>query len=329
MNNDILKIQNKLDEIANEIEAKDEGQASLNKFLAFSKNRVLIWYTNRGKSSLDIIVQSDTVAGCGKSLNTEFITIKETSSSDKTKCWLHITLINLSDITTFMNLILDLIEHSNEALTGKEGIALVVERFSMWKNMLKHKGEEKGVAKGILGELLTIKRLLEQGVDADDVINGWGGPESTQQDFIMNNFWVETKTVGTNPSIVTINSLGQLDNPNTQGYLYVINVKACDNEEALSVERLYDEISSCLKDKGKIDALILFKTKMQEFEYNRFCLPGAFKCEIVKEQVYNVESDFPRLRNDYQRVGIKSVHYDLLLSVIEKWIVEEGVKIWQ
>lgn len=330
MNNELQKVKEKLDNICKSFSKSEaDSEKAANKFLCFNKNRNLIWYTRQEQNSLDVIIQSDAPAGIGKSLNTEFIALKESVTPDKNNYLLHMTLINMENVTIFNELIFDLIDYSNEAQSGSDAISLVTERFSMWKNMLKHKGEEKGVAKGIIGELLTLIHLLDCGNDPDIVVSGWGGPENTLQDFILDRFWIETKTVGENPSVVSINALGQLDNSEMPGYLHVINAKASDGDKAVSVEKLYNEICAFLKENEKLEALLRFKNKMKEFEYDRFCMPGAYKCEIIKERVYDVRDDFPRLFNRYQMTGIKTVHYDLLLSVIEKWINKQGVRVWQ
>lgn len=328
MNNEKQEIRARFDIICDELAGK--GEAGKGKLLCYNHNRNLIWYIKHLPQALDIIVQSGSPCGIGKTLNTQFIVLRENVSQDKKNYWLHITLTNLEDINTFGELIMDLIDYSNDATSDADGVGLIVERFSMWKNMLKHKGEEREVVKGIIGELLTIKHLLVLGNDGDIVINGWGGPKKTQQDFILDRFWIETKTVGEDPSVVTINNIGQLDNKNTDGYLYVIKTKISDGDDGVWVGSLYDEICQILQKQGKNDALLTFKNKMSEFEYNRFCLPNtAYKYDIVNEDVYKVEEDFPRLLNEYQKPGIKSVHYDLVLSALGKWFDEKGVEAWK
>ena len=320
------KTKLKLETVKSEINEGSKFRDNSNRFLYINKNDSLSWYMNLGEAYFDIIVQSDGCLGIGKGLNTESIEISE-SSSDIKDYWLHITLKDLTQIDIFVDIILDIIEYSDEARDGKEGFSLIVDRFLMWKNMMKHKGENKSVAKGIIGELITIIRLLDQGLSSEEIINGWGGPENVQQDFILSNFWVETKTTGVNASTITINSLGQLDKEDLPGYLYLVKITENSSNNAICVGDLYSLICEKLKNNNDFSSILLFKKKMNEFEYDRFCL-SSYKCVINEEKVFSVKDDFPRLFNKYQMTGIKTVHYELLLSVIEKWFEKEGCSVW-
>ena len=321
------KTRLKLETVKSEIKDGSKFRDNSNRFLYISKNNSLAWYMNLCETFFDIIVQSDGCLGIGKELNTESIEIKE-SSSDVKDYWLHITLKDLTQVDIFVDTILDIIQYSDEAKDGKEGVSLIIDRFLMWKNMMKHKGENKSVAKGIIGELVTIIRLLDQGVPAEQVITGWGGPENVQQDFILSNFWVETKTTSVNASTITINSLGQLDKEDIPGYLYLIKITENSSKNAICVQHLYSLICEKLKNKNDFSSVLLFKKKMNDFEYDRFCL-SSYKCIINEEKVYSIREDFPRLFNRYQLIGIKTVHYELLLSVIEKWLEKEGCSVWR
>lgn len=327
----ISKVDDKLHEIEQLINSQFVPGEYKNKYLYCNPDRCLDWYYDLSKNNLDIIIGSDCPSGCGNSLNTSSIIVREVVADNGKNYYMHIILKNNEDLSIFINLISDLIAYSDACTSGEEGIAMIIERFSMWKSMLKHRGESRGTAKGIIGELYTIINLLECGVDPISVIDGWTGPEMAQQDFIFSSFWVETKTISTHKSTVTINSLGQLDKPEIPGYLYVVFADQCTeyDDGAVWVEKLYDKICELVSDNPS--ALLKFKTKMKEFEYDRFCLPipDPYVCKIDKDKVYEVKDKFPRLYNSYNMNGIKTVHYELLLSVIDKWGVKEGVSVWQ
>lgn len=298
------------------------------RFLHRSPDGSLVWYYDLASSSFDIIVESSALCGCGNSLNTKSIRIREALSIDRVRHFLHIELVELRDIKIFSTLVLDLINYTDGCTSPENGIALLTERFLMWKAMLKHQGEDVRNVRGVIGELYTMLALLDEGCDPDDVVNSWTGPEYSKQDFMMLDKWVEAKTVNSYGSLVTISSLGQLDNNERPGFLFVVKIDQCDDDDpdAVTVQLLYDRI--CAKLRNIPSAKLAFLQKMQNYEYIRFLLPDPYVCKVVGEKNYTVKDDFPRLLDSYQMTGIRSVHYDLELSVLENWIAENGRHAW-
>lgn len=292
-------------------------------------NDNITWYYAIERGQLDIIIESAYRTGCGSSLNTESISIRETQSDDGNLYYLHITLLNNDDVKIFITLIIDLIEYTSRYSSGAESIEAFAERFIMWRNMLRHKHDDVSTMKGLLGELNTIIELLRRIPDKDAVIQAWTGPEYTQQDFMFPDFWIETKAVSSSAMSVRINSLGQLDNPK-KGYLFIVSIDECneDDEGTISIERLNEKICSLLS--GYVSALSKYREKMKSFEYNRFLLPvNNHFFRITDENVYEVKDEFPRLFSSYWMNGIKSVKYDIYLSSISDWKAEAGCETWR
>lgn len=304
-------------------------EGTMTRLLGNSEKGFLNWYYKLSKSTFDVIVESDSFSHCGNTLNTESIKVFETANNEKTRYYLHFELRNMKDLEIFIKLILDLFECSDDCNSGSKGLSLIIEEFLMWKSMLKHMGEAKEVVRGVIGELWTILKLLEIGRNADDVINAWTGPDYAKQDFMFEDIWIESKVVGTNAAVVRISSLGQLDNPDRPGYLCVVTASECDENvpDAVSVRILRDRICEKLKDVPSAE--LAFRNKLNDFEYNRFLLSGSYTCTIAGEKVYSVEGQFPRLFNSAQMPGIKDVHYQIELAVIEHWQEKEGVEVWQ
>ena len=302
---------------------------TMTRLLGNSKNGFLNWYYTLSKSRLDVVVESDCFSHCGNTLNTESIKIFETVNNERSRYYLHFELRQMNDLEIFVKLILDLFECSDDCSSGAKGLSLIIDEFLMWKSMLKHRGEAKEIARGVIGELWTILKLLEVGRNPNSVINAWTGPDYAKQDFMFEDLWIESKMIGSNAAVVRISSLGQLDNPDRPGYLCVITADECDENaaEAVSVRILKDMICEKLKDAPSAE--LAFKTKLNEFEYNRFLLSGSYTCAIAGEKVYLVEGQFPRLFNSAQMPGLKNVHYQIELAVIEHWQEEEGAEVWQ
>ncbi len=321
------RVKSVLNEVCGLVSGGHEN--TVTRLLGNSKNDCLNWYYTLGKSKFDVIVESDCFAHCGNNLNTESIRVYETVNDDRSRYYLHFELRNLKDLDIFVKLVLDLFDCSDESPSGAKGISLILDEFLMWKSMLKHRSESKEVARGVIGELWTILKLLEIGRDPDAVINAWTGPDYAKQDFMFEDIWIESKMVGSSAAAVRISSLGQLDNPDRPGFLCIVTADDCneDASEAVSVRILRDRI--CEKLREVPSAELAFRTKLNEFEYNRFLLSGSYTCSIVGEKVYSIEGEFPRLFNSAQMPGIKNVHYQIELAVIEHWHVNEGAEIWR
>lgn len=316
-----------LDAILKKVES---GQReTITRLLGNNSSGTLNWYYILSASNLDILVESNCASNCGNSLNTESISVFETVTTDRVKYYLHFRLNNLKDIEIFSKLIQDLFDCSFDCLTASKGLSLILSEFLMWKSMLKHRDEPRTVVRGVIGELWTIIKLLESGRNAKSVINAWTGPDYAKQDFMFEDIWIESKMVGSNAAVVRISSLGQLDNPDRPGFLCVVTSDECDNttEGTVTFKSLYSQICALLEDEATTQ--YEFQKKISDFEYNRFLLSSSYACLISGEKVYTVKDQFPRLFNSAQMVGIKNVHYQIELSVIEQWLIKEGVDVWR
>lgn len=85
-----------------------------NKFLCSNSSGSLTWYYNLDHLNPEVIVHSDTASGCGYSLNTETITVREAPSVSG-GFFLHFLLRDKSNLQLFKKLATDLIENSNFA----------------------------------------------------------------------------------------------------------------------------------------------------------------------------------------------------------------------
>ena len=300
------------------------------KRLCSSVNDVLSWYYELGDNPLEIIVESKSPSGCRNSMNTASIRVWETMSVDQKWYMLHFKLLDMKDTQIFITMILDLISYTETYESSGRAISKVVERFMLWKSMMRHRGEDRSRVRGVIGELWTIKRLLEVARDGLSVINSWTGPEYSRQDFMMEDIWVESKMVTSNASLVRISSLGQLDNDDRPGYLFVTMADDCEPtaDGAVSVRSLVDEIKTMLD--GNPQACTAFSNKLNEYDYACYTLmQDSYSCIVLGERLYKVEGKFPRLFNSAQMPGIRTVKYELELSSLEPWRVEDGYRKWR
>lgn len=328
MKNDIEEAFSKLKDVEQQIINNKIDVFGEIKSLLSEIDNDLYWYYCIEQNQFRIIIESTYQSKCGKSFSTSTINVSEEVSNDGSLFYLNFDLLDFNEIKLFVTLISDLIEESNLFSNSKDAIKALLQRFNTWKKMLKHKNEKKNIIKGVIGELKAIEQLILINGASSEIIKSWTGPEHSQQDFLLPNFWIEAKTISSNSATVTINSLGQLDGPNS-GFLYVVSLDSCDdlNVNAISFKTLYDKICKLLEDNS--EALALFNEKIAIYEYDRFLLPlYDYKFKISNQQVYEVRDKFPRLLNEHGMIGIKTVKYELLLSVIDQWKIDEGCKLW-
>ena len=207
-------------------------------------------------------------------------------------------------------------------MQGKEELiaSRTIDRFSMWKNMLKSGSYAKKKYKGLLGELIVFNSLLDM-FEAKETIECWIGPEAKEKDYSFPEFWLEVKTIKPEKLEVKITSLQQLDSA-TDGYLVVCKVEEIDTG-GITCSSLYEAISTKL---GFGYELFAFRNKLEDLGFMPYVLnPIQYKFKLISIDTYAVkdfpDKKFPRLTSTMGHPAIKSVNYTLTLAALEDWRV--------
>lgn len=222
----------------------------------------------------------------------------------------------------------DIIESSRAIMDNKRGINFICERYKQWQIMLKKNTQgllDKKQIKGIVGEILFMENYLIPLYGESLSVNSWLGPEKLPKDFICNDSWYEIKSISSNIDIIHISSLEQLD-ADTTGSLIVINLDSTSYSdiEKVSVNTYVQDFLNTLDDNNK--SIITQKLLKQGYyprpEYDQF----NFKFKGYKK--YKVDSTFPCLRKKCLPNSVVSAKYDLTLSAINQFLLEENT-IWR
>lgn len=230
----------------------------------------------------------------------------------------------------FARLCVDLVECSKNAKDEKEGIRIVEKRYMAWYKLFSSINDNLSISvlKGLLGELNFAKSLIDKGVNVDSVINAWQGPDGADKDFILGEMWYEIKTITTGKDKVTISSLNQLE-ANNSGYLIVYSIDKTNKEDsnAKSVKEYIDDFRKILE--VSPNALDIFERKLNFLGYidKRAYEDMYFVFGI--EQVFEVNYTFPRIVTENVPPEIIGAQYDLSISGIARWKVEDfryGIK---
>jgi len=184
---------------------------------------------------------------------------------------------------------------------------------------MKVKKLSREKARGFYGELLELKRQLEENNDQKKALNGWHRPAPANQDFEYEDYSLEIKTIGRTSSTIKIASEYQLSSlGKKQLKLKISKIDLIEKSLDDSIGKLYTDIKDSLE-----EALsVLFEIKCAEDTFCKYLgpelMPLDYKLNEIEHCFYNVDQEkFPRINKDNIDSGISNVKYELDLSAIE------------
>jgi len=214
---------------------------------------------------------------------------------------------------------------ASEPVPANQVAAFSFTRLLKWRRLLEAGSSDilSIVAlRGLIGELLVLKRCLEQWT-AEEVISGWLGPFHAPQDFALPNLLIESKAVMKTAAIVQISSIDQLDVPDdTPLLLGVVTLSASTPQGAnlISIVSLIDEIRRFLAPAPQ--SLEGFDRKLGAAGYADSDKYGKLLFRIEGIKYYKVADDFPRLRRGKMSAHITKASYDISIGALEPFKVE-------
>lgn len=231
-------------------------------------------------------------------------------------------LTESSQEDVFINMCSDLIVYSSNALSEKEAIRKVEERYAQWRRLMEHQhvaimSDEK--RRGLIGELLYLQSIVESNKKLKDSLDGWVGPMGGDQDFIYDGIWREIKTTKLSSDQISIHSLEQLGVNNGNGELHIYRVESCapETEDAFTLRQLVKRITILLN--GDLECLDNFKQKLNYVGYIDLDIYDKFYYRYFKKDSYDVDDLFPKLTRENVRTEIVRAEYVLSISSIERW----------
>ena len=222
----------------------------------------------------------------------------------------------------FVKLCWDLMEASRDA---EDPLAQFLAQYRKWQRLLQQIGSEAlsvSAQKGLIGELLFLKMEAEVcGIDA--ALTAWTGPEGADQDFDFPDFWAEVKTTSISSQAISISSLQQLDRTD-KGFLvvYYMDKTSASGKQCVSLGDAVKDTELLLNSEKQKN---LFSCKLARLGYQK-------KDEKVYHETmfrlqacdfFSVSDSFPRLIKSNTAHGIISAGYDISLSAIESFKVQE------
>ena len=209
---------------------------------------------------------------------------------------------------------------SNEKSTAK-ALIQVIGRYKQWIKLLEHQRSAlmaSSAQKGLIGELCYLKSRLESGMNEEDAIDGWVGPEGADQDFQYPDGWHEIKATGVSSPEVGISSIEQLDN-DEPGELIIVRIDKCadDKKGSITLRTMVQAILPFLN--SNFSALEAYNAKLSQVGYMDLPEYDYQSYYISDMEVYSVDSEFPRLRRTSVPPEVTQCNYSLSIASIEKW----------
>lgn len=228
--------------------------------------------------------------------------------------WLAISRSDSGQFDLFVSMVCDVVGllDSERQPDRQTQMRLFIERVRTWQEFMR-KGcialvPEREV--GLVGELVVLNRLLDEGQDCFSVIDAWKGPVNGEQDFELGMGAIEVKTtVSQTGFLARIGSLHQLDDCIRQP-LFMVGVKLFVRTEGEGLPQLVASTRARLEKTpvagAKFDLLLLEAGYFEGHapQYTR-------RFELVELRVCEVTGSFPRLTLGNVPIGVTAVSYTI------------------
>ncbi len=222
----------------------------------------------------------------------------------------------------FISMCSNLIEFSMEAASEIEALKMVEMRYKQWRRLMENRNlailsDEK--RRGLIGELLYLKRIITAGKPIPDALAGWVGPDGADQDYIYDERWREIKTTGLSSDRISIHSIEQLGEEGDNGDLVVFRVdpSAPEAEGAFTLRKLVHDIIRMFG--GSLADVEVFTSKLNTVGYIDMEIYDKFPYKYFNDVTYDVDSTFPRLIRSRIRPEITKCEYTISISSIDSW----------
>lgn len=245
-------------------------------------------------------------------------------SSDKNK-ELTIMLLDNDLMDIFVVFTEDIIKHIKEVSSYKEAIIIISSRIRYWKKLFgKYSNNILSPEKqrGLFGELLFIKEMIESGNDIEKTIRAWEGPSGSNQDFYHNSDAVEIKTSITNTPVIKISNERQLDAKGLDRLFLVFYHLNQVPDKNYSLQNLIINIQDLLKDNYEL--LIMFNKKLKiagifEETIDEYDSAGY---KVIGEMFFEVSEGFPKITSSMVTPGVSKISYEISPESCMDYLIE-------
>lgn len=237
------------------------------------------------------------------------------------KWTISINLIRNEQEEVFHILCCDLIEYSNRSSDEYEALQLIQQRLKQWNRLLENQKMvlmDESRKKGLIGELIYLMKQIEIGMNKVEVLNGWVGPEGSDQDFIFSDCWCEVKTIGLSAEKISISSAEQLANRD-YGEIAILRVDKCSQNRtnSFTLKEIVNKVNGIFNDNTQASETL--EKKLSSYGYIDIPEYDSDKYYYSGMQRFEIKEDFPRLTRINIPNGIDTVKYEISIASIDRW----------
>ena len=236
-------------------------------------------------------------------------------SIDETQ-FLRFSLLNSDLLECFSLFCYDLIKSTLGIVDDETAYKQLQTRYLSWKRMFKpNRGLlTESEIMGLIGELLYMRDYMIPIHGVDAALESWTGPEKTHKDFSLNDTWYEIKTISSGKESVRISSLEQLDS-DIIGYLVVYSLERMSPSfNGVRLNELVAQIMDLIPIAIQRD---LHLAKLELYGYDFSPEYDNYVYAVSDCVSYKVHENFPRLVRKDIPVSVSRIQYEIILSEIE------------
>jgi hypothetical protein len=217
----------------------------------------------------------------------------------------------------FIQIIEQIIDHFNQSKNIIKAIKVIIGKWYYFLGKAGSIDLSESDIKGIIGELLFIKESASK-IEKKIIIDAWKGSESGIRDFNFESFDVEVKASSKEIGHVhTINGQIQLKSDLVPLFVYSVSLKKSDSKNALTLEKLINEICLDIGDDSfllhdffeKLEKVNVLASEADKYNSYSYELRNILTVEITEKNlnnflVYNENIRISNLKYDFDFNGL-------------------------
>lgn len=286
------------------------------------------WGKDFAGKCLLVLAHNAVAAPVGKLPRPRGLGVELTAPADGRRA-LILKLLDTSQRDIFLKLARDIIAAVEEQPSEPEAVAVALARTWRWHHLLKgggggKLGEEE--QKGLIGELLVLKRHLLTTMPPIAAIEAWKGPLGSPKDFEIGRLAIEAKARrGSSVPFIKISSEHQLDGSGCDCLLlHVVELDRVDAEAdaptAVSIPVLASQIRQLIRAEDQT-ALELFAASLTSSGVTDEELYETDLWIEGRSRIFEVREGFPMIAPGTTASGVRSVQYAIDLVACEPFAV--------
>ena len=203
----------------------------------------------------------------------------------------------------------------------------IILRYSQWQELLKINRTgllSVEAIRGLIGELIFLKKYLIPKFGAKTSIGYWKGPIGADQDFRTENAWYEIKTITSGSESVLISSVEQLDSEQFGAgeiVIFALDATVSADPEAIIIKKLIDEIKLQLNEKESYQLDNFIFTNLGYFDRPEY-ETGNYIVRLSSTQRYAINDSSPVIRRSTIPSAVISLKYNLSLVGLNAYKID-------